>query len=155
MSEEINKAETSSRMGLAPLEMLQDTMDQFLAVADVSAVYGEPVQLGGAIVIPAAEVLAGFGYGIGFGSGGSEGEQPESGKPGRSGESGSGGGGGGGGRTFARPVALIVADQSGIRVEQVVDTTKIALAALTAAGFMFATLVGFLNPKKYFKRLGG
>jgi uncharacterized spore protein YtfJ len=56
------------------------------------------------------------------------------------GGSGGGGGGGGGGRVFSRPVAVVVASPEGVRVEPVLDVTKIALAALTAGGFMLATL---------------
>jgi hypothetical protein len=57
-------------------------------------------------------------------------------------------GGGGGGRTLARPVAIIIMDAEGVRVEPVVDPTKIALAALTTAGFMTATLFGFFRPRR-------
>jgi uncharacterized spore protein YtfJ len=53
---------------------------------------------------------------------------------------GNGGGGGGGGRIFSRPVAVIVASPQGVEVKPVLDTTKIALAAVTAFGFMFSMM---------------
>jgi uncharacterized spore protein YtfJ len=102
----------------------------------VGAVYGEPIQHGETLIIPAAEVLSGVGFGVGFGGA----ETTSSGEGGVPvGESG-GGGGGGGGRVFARPVAAIIATPDGVRVEPVVDVTKVALAALTAAGFIVSML---------------
>jgi len=82
------------------------------------------------MIIPTAEVLCAFGFGIGSGSGSTSDENPE--KP----SQGSGSGGGGGGRILSRPVAVVVASPEGVRVEPVVDITKIALAGLTAIGFM-------------------
>lgn len=121
-------------------DVVQETMETFLAPAHVSAVYGEPIQNGDALIIPTAEILsvAGFGVGSGYGSGGDENE------PG----SGGGGGGGGGGRVLSRPVAVIIASQEGVRIEPVVDATKIALGFLTAAGFMIAMIARMLNPRK-------
>lgn len=112
------------------LEMYQDTMEEFLAAADVRVVYGEPIQHEDTMIIPTAEVLCGMGFGVGSGSGTSADEHPEN--P----SQGSGSGGGGGGRILSRPVAVVVASPEGIRVEPVVDITKIALAGLTALGFM-------------------
>lgn len=114
---------------------LQDTMERFIDTASVDRVFGAPVRRGEYTLIPAAEVVAGLGFGIGFGGG--EGPVTEDDRP--TGE-GSGGGGGGGGRTFARPVAVVIVGPEGVRVEPIVDPTKIALAALTAAGFVFATM---------------
>jgi uncharacterized spore protein YtfJ len=118
-----------------PLDIIQDNMDTFLEVADVSSAFGDPVQSGDNLIIPAAEVLAGVGFGVGagFGRGNREDEL-------KGGGSGGGSGGGGGGRVFSRPVAVVVASPEGVRVEPVLDVTKIALAALTAGGFMLATL---------------
>ena len=110
------------------IDMVQSSMENFIAVADVKRVYGQPVQHGETIVIPAAEVVAGMGFGAGYGAGG-----PDD-------ANGVGGGGGGGGKALARPVAVVIADEEGVRVEPVVDPTKIALAALTAAGFILSTL---------------
>ncbi len=126
MSEEIEI--TVNDPGQA-IDMVQETIETFLDTADVSRVYAEPIEHGDTIIIPAAEVVAAMGFGAGFGSGGSDEEG-----------SGTGGGGGGGGQTFARPVAVIIASPEGVRVEPVIDPTKIALTAMTAFGFIFATI---------------
>jgi uncharacterized spore protein YtfJ len=138
MSDEIVPTEQP----MAALDLIQNTMDEFLATADVHAVYGEPIEHGSTLIIPAAEVLCGMGFGVGSGSGsGGETDDPASG-------SGSGSGGGGGGRVFSRPVAVVISDSNGVRVQPVVDATKIALAALTAAGFMVGTMLRMLSAKK-------
>jgi uncharacterized spore protein YtfJ len=148
------------------IEIVGDTMDSFLAIADVSCVYGAPLEKNGAVLIPAAEVLAvaGFGVGYGHGSGSSkpevaccgecaeeelvdedkdeDEEEEESGAP-------SGGGGGGGGKIFARPVAVVVVSPEGqVSVQPVVDPTKIVLAALAAGGIMVVTLLNLFKPRR-------
>ncbi len=109
------------------IDMVQETLETFLETADVNKVYAQPVEHEDTIIIPAAEVVAGMGFGAGYGAGGSI-------------EENGGGGGGGGGKTFARPVAVIIADKNGVRVEPVMDPTKIILTALTAFGFIFGTI---------------
>jgi uncharacterized spore protein YtfJ len=111
------------------IDMIQETLETFLETADVSKVYAEPVEHEGTLIIPAAEVVAGMGFGAGFGSGGPHDQDG----------SGGGGGGGAGGQSQARPVAVIIADKNGVRVEPVFDITKISLAFLTALGFMIGT----------------
>ena len=121
--------------GLDPnlgLETVQNTMDTFLRAGHVEAVYGAPVRQGETTVIPAAEVLSIAGFGLGSGSGSRGDADP--------GQTGSGSGGGGGGRVLARPVAAIVISPGGVRVEPVVDVTKLAIAAFTTLGFMAAML---------------
>ncbi len=110
------------------IDMAQETMDAFIETADVSRVFGEPIVHEDTLIIPAAEVVAALGFGAGYGSGG-----PED-------AGGSGGGAGGGGKTFSRPVAVVIADQNGVRVEPVVDPTKIAMTFFTTLGFMVATI---------------
>jgi uncharacterized spore protein YtfJ len=124
------------------MEVVDTTLDRFLDAASVDMVYGEPIQYGDKLIIPSAELVAALGFGVGAGSfirrkdqqGEEEKPEDESEKPGNV------GGGGGGGRVFSRPVAVIVASPDGVVVKPVVDTTKIALTALTAAGFMFGVL---------------
>ena len=116
------------------LDVFQDTMEEFLAAADVRVVYGEPIQHEDTMIIPTAEVLCGLGFGLGSGSGTSTDENTE--KPSK----GTGSGGGGGGRILSRPVAVVIASPEGVRVEPVVDITKIGLAALTAVGFMIGMM---------------
>jgi uncharacterized spore protein YtfJ len=122
--------------------MIQETMDKFLDTANVYAVYGEPVQHGDTAIIPTAEVLSVMGFGVGSGRGPSS-VADDTGNV----NGGSGSGGGGGGRVLSRPVAVIVASPEGVRVEPVLDVTKIALAALTAGGFMVGMIARMLNPR--------
>jgi len=127
--------------------VFQDTMEEFLATADVSVVYGEPIQHDDTIIIPTAEVLAGLGFGFGSGSGNSpEGSDQ---KP----AEGSGFGGGGGGRVLSRPVAVVVASPEGVRVEPVIDITKIALAGLTALGFMVGMMFRMTSRRRSFPEI--
>ncbi len=131
MSDEMNANPTEETgLGEAGLEVFRDTVEEFLAAADVRVVYGEPIKHDDTLIIPAAEVLCGLGFGLGSGSGTSTDKDAE--KPNR----GSGSGGGGGGRILSRAVAVVVASPEGVRVEPVIDLTKIALAGLTAMGFM-------------------
>ena len=126
------------------MDMVKDTMDKFLSAASVNAVYGEPIQSGDALIIPTAEVLSGMGFGMGLGVGNNA-AKDEQGKPVQN--SGGGGGGGGGGRVLSRPVAVVIASPDGVRVEPVVDVTKVALAALTAGGFILGMLLRMLRGK--------
>ena len=126
------------------MDMVKDTMDKFLSAASVNAVYAEPVQHGDTLMINSAEVLSGMGFGMGVGVGNNT-DKDEGGKPVQN--SGGGGGGGGGGRILSRPVAVIVATPDGVYVEPIVDVTKVALAALTAGGFILGMLLRMLRGK--------
>jgi uncharacterized spore protein YtfJ len=121
---------TTTQPGEPGLDAFQDTMEEFLAAADVRVVYGEPIQHEDTIIIPTAEVLCALGFGVGSGIGTNAEEHPDHPSEGK------GSGGGGGGRILSRPVAVVIASPEGIRVEPVVDITKVALAGLTALGFM-------------------
>lgn len=112
--------------------IVQETMSNLIDSADVAKVYGRPIKQGDVTVVPASENLTLLGFGVGAGAGENIGEN---------GGPGSGGGGGGGGRTLSRPVAIIVVTPEGAYVEPVMDPTKVALAALTAAGFMFGMML--------------
>jgi uncharacterized spore protein YtfJ len=119
-------------------------MERLLETADVSKVYGEPILHGDVMILPAAEVLAIAGFGMGSGGGIAVQQQGRKSR-------GSGGGGGGGGKTLARTVAVIVASPEGVEVRPVIDFTKIALAALTAAGFVVAAWRGMKRPRGFFR----
>lgn len=136
MEENTVKQEEMEALGdaTAALDSVKMTLDKFLDAADVSAVYGQPIQSGDTLIIPTAEVLSGMGFGLGYGGGQST-----------EGEGGSGVGGGGGGRILSRPVAVIIASADEVRVEPVVDVTKIALAALTASGFMMGMVLRMMK----------
>lgn len=133
MYEENISATPDAGQGINPdLQRTADVAEKHLKnltdVADIQKVYGQTIQQDGRTILPTAEVFAVSGFGSGFGRG--SGEQGD----------GSGGGLGGGGRSFSRPVAVIVAGPEGVEVKPVMDITKIALTALTAFGFMWATI---------------
>ena len=78
--------------GFEAIEVVQNTIGDFLNAANVDAVYGPPIKDGETLIVPTAEVVAvmGFGVGSGYGSGMSEpteGDESEA-------ETGEGGGGG-------------------------------------------------------------
>ena len=75
-------------------------------------VVGEPIEIGGNTLIPVVNV------GFGFGVGGGEGSEPQKG-------SGHGGGTGGGGGV--KPVAVLVINESGVRVEPIKSGTASVL----------------------------
>ncbi len=129
---------------------VEETMASLLDVASVDRVYGAPVRHGDTVVIPTAELLAVGGFGVGYGYGSGPARQEGNSEAASTGEShGGGAGGGGGGRVFARPVAVIaVSPEGNVRIEPVADATKIALAAITAGGFMIATLLSLFKYKK-------
>ena len=84
-------------------------------VVEPDMVYGEPVTQGEYTVITAREVTMALGVGYG--------------------------GGGGGGTATGRPVAVIEIGPSGVRVEPIVDPTKIAVAMFTTLGTMGVMLL--------------
>lgn len=106
--------------------------------AQPNAVFSAPVESNGYTVITASELSVGLGFGFGGGAG--SGSQPagegETANEGR----GVGSGGGGGGGSMARPVAAIIIGPDGVRVEPIVDPTKIAIAFFTAFGAMALAL---------------
>ena len=121
-------------------EQGQVWMEKLLTAARPEAVFGEPVTAGGYTIITASEIGAGGGFG--FGAGGEVSPAATSSEmPGEKQEdSGSGSGIGGGGGSMGRPVAAIIIGPEGVRIEPVVDATKIALAVFTTAGAMWMML---------------
>lgn len=97
------------------------------------AVFSQPVTVGEHTIITASEYTAGIG--VGYGGGGGVGSQRGSQRTDRLWR-----GGGGGGGTMARPVATIIVSPAGVRVEPVVDVTKIAVTLFTALGAMAISL---------------
>jgi uncharacterized spore protein YtfJ len=113
-------------------EKSMGVLQRLFDVANVSAVYSEPVQNGEYTIITAAEVSIGMGIGQGVGSGTEE-EVTAAGES-HTVSGGSGGGGGGGGGGWSRPVAVISVGPGGVRVEPIVDVTKLGLAFFTMIG---------------------
>lgn len=131
------------------MDVVDATLDRFLDAASVDMVFGEPIEYGNSLIIPSAELLAGLGFGVGTGSFSRPNEDLKAGEEQREDTKTSGSGGGGGGRILSRPVAVIVASPDGVVVKPVIDTTKIALAAITAAGFMFGVFVRMRRAQRY------
>lgn len=131
MSEELNKLIIES---IPNQESANRLLGRLFDVTQPGVVYSQPVTAGEYTVITASEVTAGFGAGYG-GGGGFDPEDDETGQSG-----GVGGGGGGGGTTMVRPVAAISIGPNGVKVEPIVDPTKIVVAMATAVGAMFMAL---------------
>ena len=124
---------------MKPMEMTEETLDKFIKTVNVSAVYGEPVKAGENLIIPAAQVMGGMGFGAGFGMGTQHGDGEE-------GENaGEGGGSGGGGRSMSRPVAAVVASPEGVRIEPVIDKTRITLTGMIAAALVALSFIRRLS----------
>ncbi len=122
-------------------EQVPKTLEKIFAAAQSGAVFGQPVESGSYTLITAAEVTSGGGFGVGMGRGpvpksdAKQSPSAEVARPaGRQSIGGSGFGGGGG--SMGRPVAIIAIGPNGVTVRPVVDVTKVALAALTAAAAM-------------------
>ena len=117
-------------------EQGMEVLEKLLEVAQPEAVYGDPITAGDRTVVTASEAWAGVGFGFGIGSGPQsqmgQGEHAGEGQP----EEAVGGGGGGGGGSGARPVAVINISREGVRIEPVLDVSKLGIAALGALGGM-------------------
>lgn len=109
-------------------EQASEVVGRLFDVAQPNAIFGKPVEQGEYTVITASELAVGMG--VGFGVGGA---------PGAEGSESGGGGGGGGGASMGRPVAAILIGPDGVRVEPIVDPTKIAIAFFTTIGAMFVS----------------
>lgn len=105
-----------------------------------TAVFSQPLQAGEYTVITASEVGIGLGYAFGGGGGAGNGPEDEDNEEGVQSGYGLGVGGGGGGGAWGRPVAAIEIGPHGVRVEPIVDPTKIVLAFFTTLVSMFALM---------------
>jgi hypothetical protein len=86
-------------------------INRIWAAAQPGAVYSAPVTSGEYTIITASEVLAGGGYGLDDTKGS-----------------------GGGGFSRGRPVATIIIGPDGVKVQPVVDATRVALGVMAAVG---------------------
>ena len=118
-------------------EHANQLLEKLVDAADSKAVFSEPIESGDYKVITAAEVSVGLGFGYGGGGGYSDNIEEEGDETAPTGI-GVGSGGGGGGMTISRPVAAIEIGPHGVRIEPIVDPTKIALA-------FFATLLSMFT----------
>jgi uncharacterized spore protein YtfJ len=109
-------------------EQAMELIAGVLRVSEPDAIFGKPQVHGHATLITVSELTAGLG--VGFGSGGQV-------------DQGSGGGGGGGGFSTGRPVAIISVTDQGVKVDPIVDVTKLGIAFLTTIGAMLLTWRAF------------
>ena len=100
---------------------VEQVLSQLVNNASVDTVFGRPIERDGATIIPCSEFMLGFGMGTGSG--------PID-------ERGNSMGQGGGGGSQGRPIAVVVMTKDGVRVEPVLDLTKVTLAAFTTGAFM-------------------
>jgi hypothetical protein len=86
-------------------------VDKIWAAAQPGAVYSAPVSSGDYTIITASDVLAGGGYGLDNGKGS-----------------------GGGGFSRGRPVATIIIGPDGVKIQPVVDATRVVLGVMAVIG---------------------
>ena len=117
-----------------------DVLNKLFDVAEPAKTFSKPVKVGDHTIITASEayVAMGVGFGVGIGTEKSN-ENTEEQTPATH-EVDGGGGGAGGGVGVGRPVAAVSIGPDGVRVEPVVDVTKIALAFFTMLGSMLFML---------------
>lgn len=101
-------------------------MERLGRAAQPNAVFGQPFERGDTTIIPCCEIALGMGAGGGTGTAQTAEKQEKS----------VGEGMGAGGGVRGRPVAAIVLARGTVRVEPIVDATRVAMAALTTAGFI-------------------
>ncbi len=114
---------TEENVQATPVDPTERALSKLVITASADAVFGEPVVKGDTTVIPCSEVAIGMGMGSGRGPMDEQGNS-----------TGNGSGGGGGAR--GRPVAAIIINQDEVRVESILDLTKIVLASLTTGTFI-------------------
>jgi uncharacterized spore protein YtfJ len=119
-------------------EMSNEFIQKIFGAAQPGTVFSAPVVSGNYTIVTASEVMAAGGFGFGYGSGSVPATAPGT-LTGEAGpattsqdDTGKRGGGGGGGGSSGRPVAAIVIGPDGVKIEPIVDVTKIGLAAIGA-----------------------
>jgi uncharacterized spore protein YtfJ len=126
-------------------EKANELMAKLFTVTQPEVVFSPPVTAHEQTVITASEVTAGFGFGFGSGGGIAPNNKAEEDAP--VANFGGGGGGGGGGTALARPVAAVIITPQGVRVEPIVDVTKISIAFFTAFGAIVSMLYKMTRQK--------
>jgi uncharacterized spore protein YtfJ len=114
----------------------EDVLNKLVNAATSEAVYGKPVIQNDQAVITATECMTVAGYGSGSSKSGAD-------------QGVTGNGGGGGGYSMARPVAVITVGAKGVKVEPVVDATKIAIAALATFGSMVLLVMKMVRKHRW------
>lgn len=99
-------------------KLVKTTLGEIEKVLDSKTVVGEPIVIEGTTLIPLMSV--GFGFAAGGGAG--KGETKETTE---------GGGSGSGGGAGVRPIAIIVIDKDGVRIEPIKGTMATAIEKLS------------------------
>lgn len=86
--------------------LVKTTLEEIEKVLNTRTVVGEPITVEGATLIPLISV--GFGFGAGGGEGKGEAKQK-----------GEGAGGGSGGGAWVKPIAVVIIDKEGVRIESI------------------------------------
>jgi len=86
--------------------LTKTTLEEIEKVLTTRTVVGEPITIEGATLVPL--ITVGFGFGAGGGSGKGEAKQK-----------GEGAGGGTGGGAWVKPIAVVVIDKEGVRIEPI------------------------------------
>lgn len=86
--------------------LVKTTLGEIEKVLSTRTVVGEPITIQGATLVPLISV--GFGFGAGGGSGKGEARQK-----------GEGAGGGTGGGAWVKPIAVVIVDKEGVRIEPI------------------------------------
>ena len=86
--------------------LTKTTLEEIEKVLTTRTVVGEPITIEGATLVPL--ITVGFGFGAGGGSGKGEAKQK-----------GEGEGGGTGGGAWVKPIAVIIIDKEGVRIEPI------------------------------------
>jgi len=116
-----------------PIDEMIHRLSTIPEESGASACFGAPVERDGHTIIPVARVA--FGYGAGFGRGtGSEPHRHGNGSAGDEADAGEGGGGGGGGSST--PVAIIDVGPTGVRIEPIIDSTRISVSGMMLGGWI-------------------
>ena len=102
-------------------KLVKTTLGEVEKVLNTKTVVGEPIVVEGATLIPLISVGFGFGAG-GAGGGGGRGESKQSGE---------GAGSGTGGGAGVKPVAMIIIDKNGARIEAIKGGMASAIEKLT------------------------
>lgn len=99
-------------------KLIKTTLGEIEKVLDAKTVVGEPITIEGTTLIPLLSV--GFGFAAGSGSGKGETKQATE-----------GGGGGTGGGAGVKPIAIIVIDKDGTRIEPIKGGMATAIEKLS------------------------
>ncbi len=110
------------------LDRMFEVVENLRETATADAVFGQPQEVGGRVLIPVAEVGTGFGMGFGQGPAGAREEDDEAPAEGE--------GGGAGGGAKARPIAVIEVTPEGTQIRSIQDETKVALAGIAMVAWV-------------------